>query len=474
MRAVIASGAFVVCMTLTACSHQTEVQPVELGSCGVEGPGHPERCGVFQVPFDWADPRAPQMEIHVLVVPAVSTDPEPDPLFYLAGFGDSAFVDPSWAYHTFTDLRMKRDLVFVEQRGTGTMAEYCPLPQPGTDEQTVQSAVADCLSSLQRDPRHDTTASAVRDLDRARIALGYDTINIYGGSYGVSMGLAYLQEKSEHVRSAVFDSGSLLDTRLWELIPTNAQLVLDSTMRDCEADVRCSADFDPAADLATVLEHLEKAPVEIDLGDGQTLVIDPIVFLNGLIDLYLATPEGRAVFPAHMDRLADDGWEDVVRSLAELPTSGASEISGTQVQTITLRCSDEWARMDPAAIAAQTGSIFTDMKAAEAVWQETICEVWPHDDGVSGTAETNVPVLFVNGAYDPADPPTNVAAATRTMPNALVVAIPGAGHGAIGEPCVLTQVTTFIQAGEPSDPADWSECLRELDQRPFRFSGDRP
>lgn len=467
MRATIASAALLLGVVLTACSSAV-VEPVELGSCGVEGPDHPERCGVVQVPADWSDPNGPQIELQVLVVPSASDEGEPDPLFYLAGFGESAFLNPAWAYHAFGSLRIERDLVFVEQRGTGTMAEECSLPAPGADEAVIQTAAIDCLESLNRDPRHDTTVSAVRDLDRARIALGYDKINLYGGSYGVSMGLAYLQDHSEVVRTAVFDSGSLLDTRLWELVPSNAQHVLDATISDCAVDQDCAAHFDPRADLAAILDQLERAPVEIDLGDGETFTLDSRQFSNGLIDLYLATPEGRAALPADMDALAHGEWEEVLESLAGVGTPGVSNAT-TQAQTITLRCSDEWAQMDPAAVMDQTGSAFTDMKAAEARWQEAICRVWPHDDGVGGKVESDVPILFLNGTYDPADPPGNVAGAIRTMPNALVVAIPGAGHGVLDEPCVLSQTTTFIQSGVPSSPADWSECLAAIEERPFHF-----
>ena len=40
---------------------------------------------------------------------------------------------------------------------------------------------------------HDATTAAARDLDQVRRALGYGTINVYGPSSAVTMGLAYLQ-----------------------------------------------------------------------------------------------------------------------------------------------------------------------------------------------------------------------------------------------------------------------------------------
>ena len=120
----------------------------------------------------------------------------------------------TWAAKAFRPLNQIMDLVFVEQRGTaGSGLQTCPGLQPTSttlDLAAISAAARRCLASASRDPRHDTTTSAVRDLDQVRQALGYDTINIYGPSYGVTMGLAYLQRYGSHVRTAVLDSGSLL------------------------------------------------------------------------------------------------------------------------------------------------------------------------------------------------------------------------------------------------------------------------
>lgn len=120
----------------------------------------------------------------------------------------------TWAAKAFRPLNQTMDLVFVEQRGTaGSGLQTCPGLQPTSttlDLAAISAAARRCLASASRDPRHDTTTSAVRDLDQLRQALGYDTINIYGPSYGVTMGLAYLQRYGSHVRTAVLDSGSLL------------------------------------------------------------------------------------------------------------------------------------------------------------------------------------------------------------------------------------------------------------------------
>ena len=105
-------------------------QHIALGSCGPDavGPYHPERCGTFEVPLDWAHPGGGTMTLQVLVIPASGSAKQPDPLVYLAGFGGSAVQNAQWPYDHLNALETDRDLVFVEQRGTGSTAETCDLP----------------------------------------------------------------------------------------------------------------------------------------------------------------------------------------------------------------------------------------------------------------------------------------------------------------------------------------------------------
>jgi hypothetical protein len=99
------------------------------------------------------------------------------------------------------------------------------------------------------------------------------------------------------------------------------------------------------------------------------------------------------------------------------------------------------------------------MMAAEAAWQQQLCAIWPHDPGVSGVVRSNVPIVFVNGTADPTDPPANVAAAPRTMPNAVLVSVPGGSHEVGPTGWIPARSAAFILAGKPADRA---ACARIL------------
>jgi pimeloyl-ACP methyl ester carboxylesterase len=428
--------------------------------------GHPGECRTVWVPQDWAHPHGPQIPLLVAVLPAMAATHRAAPLFVLAGWGGSAIGDVDWAVRAFGPLNQPMDLVFAAQRGTPYSWPQNCSGLEATSSPALRAAVRHCLASAGRDPRHDTTAAAARDLDQVRKALGYNKINIYGASYGVSMGLAYLQRYGAHVRTAVFFSGTLLNVPLWQLTPVHAQQAFDQLARRCAAVPACARSYHPAADLTTVVGRLRAHParVTITAPDGQrkTITITVAAFLSAVIDYYLASADTAVLLPGDLHAFARGQWAKVIgeRGFASAILAAAAP---AQLQQLTIRCGDAWAAMNPARMAQQARvSLFTPPMAAEAAWQQKLCALWPHDPGVSGVVRSNVPVVFVNGTADPADPPANVAAAPRTMPNALLVTVPGGSHQVAPTGCVPARATAFILAGKPADRAGWAACTRAM------------
>jgi len=433
------------------------------------------------VPQDWAHPDGPAMPLRVVVVPA-ATGHSTAPLFYLAGyngddagFGDAVLNGMTWAVTTFAQLNQTMDLVFVEQRGTsGSGMETCPGLQ-ATSATAISAAVRRCLASATRDPRHDTTASAVRDLDQVRQALGYNKINIYGPSYGVTLGLAYLQRYSSHVRTAVLDSGSLLSVPLWQRGAVQDQQVFDQLVSRCAATPACARSYHPAADLAADLAHLNAHPVQVTLrgpgGQHQTVTITALTVLD-FVEGYLAETVTAVQLPAILHALALGQWSQVIARLG-VTTADLAAPPPTALQAVTIECSDAWAAMNPATVSQLGPSVFTPATTADAERLHALCSAWPHDPGVSGIVRSTVPIVFLNGTADIADPPANVAGATATMPNALLVSVPGTGHWTLNtatDPsCLIAAATAFIQAGQPPSPAPWSACTRSLAQELVPF-----
>ena len=423
------------------------------------------RCRYVWVPQDWAHPHGARMPLLAAVIPATVTSHPTTALFYLAGWGQSAVNggQMTWAVQSFGRLNQTMDLVFVAQRGTTySWPQICPgLDTAGP---RLRAAVRHCLATVSRSPRHDTTAAAARDLEQVRKVLGYNKINLFGGSYGVSMGLAYLQRYSAHVRSAVFYSGSLLNVPLWQETPVHTQQAFDQLARRCAAAPACNRSYHPAADLASVVNRLHAHPARVTItgpnGRPEKITLTLVAFLNAVIDDYLSSPGTAVLLPEDLRAFARGQWAKVIneRGLASSASAGP-----TQLQEITIRCGDAWAAMNPAKVAQQARlSLFTPQMAATAAWQRQLCAIWPHDPGVSGVVRSHVPVVFVNGTADPVDPPANVAAAPRTMPAALLVTVPGGSHDVAATGCIPAQATAFILAGKPASRASWAACTRAM------------
>ena len=199
------------------------------------------RCGTLSVAENPAAADGKRIALRVAVVKTASNDPKPDPLFWFAGWGSAGVTDDAASViSAFTRVLVDRDLVFIDQRGTGNSKVECRLPenqQPNAAHLArVTAAARRCADRVGPNLRYYTSAVAVDDFDNVRQALGYDKINIYGVSYGVTTGQIYLLRHGSHVRTAAFDAGSLLDVHIFERQPPAMQRALELLFARCAAE----------------------------------------------------------------------------------------------------------------------------------------------------------------------------------------------------------------------------------------------
>ena len=258
----------------------TVAQPgIDLDDCRLDGVSVPARCGTLTVFEDRTAATGRTIDLEIVVLPAVSDSPEPDPLFFLAGGpGQAATELAGPMLPLLSEVRRTRDLVFVDQRGTGGSGRMtCAFFESDADEQAVDESLQldklplddlrECLAEVETaaDPRQYTTPVAMDDLDDVRAALGYETINLYGGSYGTRAGLIYMRRHPERVRTAVLDGLAPVSIRLPSSINADAHRALDLLFADCAADRGCSEAFpDLPQTFARVIADLEANPRMLD------------------------------------------------------------------------------------------------------------------------------------------------------------------------------------------------------------------
>jgi pimeloyl-ACP methyl ester carboxylesterase len=422
------------------------------------------KCGALTVAENPSVPAGRSIDIAVRVVPASRAD-RLDPVFFLAGGpGGSAIQSWATAPKIFSGLTERHDIVLVDQRGTG-LSHNVTLPDVAPGE-TLEAYAARALVNLDAEPRYYTTAVAMDDLDAVRAALGYAKIDLYGGSYGATAAQYYVRQHAEHVGAVVLDGATLLDVPVMELVARSSQQALDGVLNRCLLDSACRTAYpNVRSELATVLSRLEKTPVRTSVTDpksGGEIVVTRDYFAGVIHNRMLAAGDA-ATIPWLIHQAWTGGFDEVAAS--------ASITLPTQLMSVEIRCSEAWARFDPAMVQRfGAGSYYLPAQLAAAQVQAAACALLPRgvvsaDD--SAPARTDAPVLLLNGLLDPQDPPSNVYRASDTMPHTVALAIPYQGHtvGHIG--CLPEIVVKFLDT-DRVDMATAQACIASISAPAFK------
>src|SRR5262245_48624127 len=89
--------------------------------CRLPGWNEDVRCGKYEVYEDRRARTGRRIALKIVVLPALNDKPAPDPVFYFAGGpgGTAVGTITRLGKSYLASLRRERDLVFVDQRGTG-------------------------------------------------------------------------------------------------------------------------------------------------------------------------------------------------------------------------------------------------------------------------------------------------------------------------------------------------------------------
>ena len=258
---------------------QTPASSILLTPCEVPGtePSSKDkaRCGTFEVLEDREHKAGRKIALKIVIYPATGADKAPDPLFYIPGGpGSSATEDAPYVAQQFAKIREHRDLVFVDQRGTGgSNALNCDFFNPAD----LQSFLSDyfplpdvrkCREQLE--PKANlklyTTTIAMDDLEDVRRALGYEKINIIGGSYGTRAAQVFLKLHPKGVRAVILHGVSPTNQFMPRDFPQHTERALNGVIAECAADKECHDAFpNLEAETKSVLEKLLRGPVEVEV-----------------------------------------------------------------------------------------------------------------------------------------------------------------------------------------------------------------
>lgn len=451
----------------------------KLQTCKVPGPakGADALCGTYQV---WENREAKagrKIGLKIVVLPAFSSHPKPDPVFFLAGGPGQAATSMAAGFSPDNPLRRDRDFVFVDQRGTGEPNRLsCEL---GGREDDLQSylgemfpveAIRKCREQLEKtaDLTLYTTDIAMDDLDEVRAWLGYDRINLVGGSYGTRAVQAYLRRHPQSVRAAILSGAVPMDETLPISHAAGGQRSLDLLLGWCEKDAACQAKFpDVRAEFQTVMDRLAQGPVTVDVLHPRTrqpvqVKLSREIVADGIRWL-LYSPGNSARLPLLVHEAAAGDFRPLGQASVASRVGIIRELALGMFFSVT--CAEDVPFIDPSQVAARTARSFLgDYRVRQ---QMAACAVWPHariEPAHREAIQSDVPVLVINGERDPVTPPDFGVRTVRHLTRAVQVVVPYGSHGG-EDPCTDKIQVDFIEKGS-AEGLDTS-CVKGIRMTPF-------
>lgn len=443
-----------------AAAQAAEPPSLTLKPCRLRGVEHEARCGVLKRPLDPAQPQGTQIDVHVAVLPAVARVKKPDPVLFFAGGPGQSAIDLAQAIsQMMSRFRNRRDVVLIDQRGTGRSAPLkCAEESPGEplakslqmerQKELWQTCVKTLKALPHGDLRHYTTSIAMADADAVRAALGYDKVNIVGGSYGTRAVLEYLRQFPQQVRRAVLDGVAPPDMVLPATFAADAQAAMDKMLADCEADTRCAALYPRLrADWKGLLAELPK----------EARVLHPVTGREELVTLSRDQIAQWARVPHYSPVLASGLPYAITEAKAGrfTPLVGlVSAMTGPRGMGLAMGmhfavvCAEDMPRLGSVTeLSADFGDgVLRQYKEACAG-----LTVGTPPAAFYTLPPVSVPTLLLSGGADPATPPRHGERVSKALgAMARHVVIPQAGHGTLSLGCVRDAVFRFVDTESPS------------------------
>jgi pimeloyl-ACP methyl ester carboxylesterase len=431
-------------------------------------------CGTLRVFEDRARKAGRTIDLWIVVLPAMRPT-KADPLVFLAGGpGQGAAQLARQIRGAFRNIQRTRDIVLVDQRGTGKSNPLnCRSQSNSLSEMTEPTEssldrLKRCLAGYDADVRLYTTTIAMDDLDEVREYLGYDTVNLYGGSYGTRAALVYLRLHGDRVRSMILDGVAPMDMRLPLFTARDAQRALDKLLTDCDADPACKRAFpELPGRIRGLLQRLEQDPPRVRIvhprtGIAEDVRVEPRVVASILFSA-LYSPLTASIVPTLVDHAERNEFQSLFA--LGLAGEGADENMSVGMQ-LSVLCSEDAARVTQDEVQqANSGTVFGSYLLGS---QLKACEMWPRgtvEDSYYEPVVSDVPALVLSGDIDPVTPPGWGEAVVKHLSHGRHVTVPATGHGVIGTACGIQMIQDFLDSASSTELN--TGCVRSVKRPPF-------
>lgn len=472
----------------------------EKADCPFDVPeGAPVDCGFVVVPEDHNDPAGPTIRLAVAVLNDQSGEHQPDPVILLAGGpGEKTVANAPALAPVLAPLHPNRDLIFLDQRGVGLSEPALECPEyvhalydildeadPEVRLRMTFDAAMLCRDRLVSEgyslSAYNTTQSAA-DVNAIRIALGYEQVNLYGGSYGSLLAQAVMRDYPEGIRSVAINSVWPLEKSLFvEASTTTANAVVD-LLDACAASEACDRAYPDLQDvLFQVIDRLNAEPIPITVTnplDGQSyasLLNGDAVFGNLVTFLYLTD-----IIPVLPQAIFDvyNGDYELMTQLSSTRlvlfdlTSRGMMFSVLCVEDLVGRTAEDLLEVRQTLPRQLQGGADPADEVEYGIFG--ICENWPVAQAGQSIKEplvSDIPTLVLEGEFDPVTPPEYGQLVSSYLSNSVFFELPGVGHDVLSRECARSIAGAFVD-----DPTQAPEaaCFAQMPGIAFDLPGEAP
>ncbi|HVU16102.1 MAG TPA: alpha/beta fold hydrolase [Candidatus Didemnitutus sp.] len=415
------------------------------------------------------------IDLNVIVIPALEQADKREPFFWLDGGPGVAATQTAALYATdLREYRRHRDVVLVDQRGTGKSNPLGAAPDPHPQRFVGEMYPVDYVRNLRRtlEQRADltqyTTPIAMDDLDDVRAWLGYDQIDLCGLSYGTRAAMVYLGRHPQHVHCLVLMGVAPTFMKIPLYFSRDANRAMNLLLDECEGDPTAAKAFPVIrrewSDLLARLGH-RAARVRYRSRDGsvdEMVSISRDVFAEN-IRFLLYDPAAARRIPLIIHEAARGNFDPFLAAAIPADRNAPDVVADGLYLSIT--ASEDTSRIDPAeARRAAEGSPFGTYRVDQ---QMRAASLWPHatlPPGYDQPVESNVPVLILTGFMDPVTPPSWGDEVARHFSRCRHVIIPHSGHipFSLSHPEILDRlILDFLDSADPAkvDPSGLARML---------------
>lgn len=471
---MLKSRVLLVCLlVLIAFNTRGQEQTLSLENCHVDGVKAQVKCGKLHVPENYNEIDGEKIIINFVILPAIDSSNYKTPLMFLAGGpGQAAAELASGLRHVFNEVRKTRDLILIDQRGTG---QSHPLQCEDSLEQDMYAQtpeefspqdVKDCLASFEGDLAQYNSENAIRDFDAVRAALGHKQINIYGGSYGTRAGLVYMRMFPDSLRSVVLDSVGPIEVPIG-LFGQSSARSFNLLLANCQKEIQCQKAYpELKQEFEALLNRLTETPAQVNIAHPRLGTLTSFTIskarLLGTLRMQLYSVATRSLVPLVIHQAYLGNYMPLAGLVAQ--SEGGQGVYLGLLFNIT--CNEDYPKISVRDFERDADNNFGGDDSHFGL--KMVCPIWPQyrlGEAFYQPVTANIPTLILSGNLDPVTPPSNGEFSAKTLPNNHHIIIENASHTVALNTCASDIINEFLTSLKPKELDE--SCLKDIPKESF-------